>query len=115
MPAQKKKVTTVSLRERKGQGDKIVAVTPMTWPLPVWLTGPCGHCVGGRQSGHGGARLLEHPAGHPRRNGVPQSRRGPRRVVGPPVVDMPFMSYQASVEDGMRSAGRLLKEGGAER
>ena len=30
------------------------------------------------------------------------------------VADMPFLSYQASREDGVRSAGRLLKEGGAE-
>ena len=30
------------------------------------------------------------------------------------VADMPFMSYQASVEDGIRAAGRLLQEGGAE-
>jgi 3-methyl-2-oxobutanoate hydroxymethyltransferase len=30
------------------------------------------------------------------------------------VIDMPFMSYQASIEDGMHSAGRLMKEGGAE-
>jgi len=30
------------------------------------------------------------------------------------VADMPFMSYQASVEDGLRAAGRLLKEGRAE-
>jgi len=30
------------------------------------------------------------------------------------VADMPFMSYQASVEDGLHSAGRLIKEGGAE-
>src|SRR5205814_7357853 len=29
------------------------------------------------------------------------------------VLDMPFMSYQASLEDGMRAAGRLMKEGGA--
>ena len=29
-------------------------------------------------------------------------------------ADMPFMSYQASVEDGMRAAGRLIKDGGAE-
>jgi 3-methyl-2-oxobutanoate hydroxymethyltransferase len=38
--------------------------------------------------------------------------RGVRRahLIG----DMPFMSYQASVEDGMRAAGRLIKEGRAE-
>jgi 3-methyl-2-oxobutanoate hydroxymethyltransferase len=29
------------------------------------------------------------------------------------VGDMPFMSYQASTEDGVRNAGRLIKEGGA--
>jgi len=30
------------------------------------------------------------------------------------VGDLPFMSYQAGPEDAVRSAGRLLKEGGAE-
>jgi 3-methyl-2-oxobutanoate hydroxymethyltransferase len=30
------------------------------------------------------------------------------------VGDMPFMSYQASVADAVRNAGRLVKEGGAE-
>jgi len=30
------------------------------------------------------------------------------------VADMPFMSYQASIDEGMRAAGRLVKEGGAE-
>src|SRR5262245_7701118 len=30
------------------------------------------------------------------------------------VGDMPFMSYQASIEDGLRNAGRLVKEGGVE-
>jgi 3-methyl-2-oxobutanoate hydroxymethyltransferase len=36
--------------------------------------------------------------------------RGNALVVG----DMPFMSYQASIEDGLRNAGRLLQEGGAQ-
>lgn len=30
------------------------------------------------------------------------------------VADLPFMSYQTSIEDALRNAGRLLKEGGAE-
>lgn len=30
------------------------------------------------------------------------------------VVDLPFMSYQASVEDALRSAGRIIKESGAD-
>lgn len=30
------------------------------------------------------------------------------------VADMPFMSFQASVEDALRNAGRLLAEGGAQ-
>jgi 3-methyl-2-oxobutanoate hydroxymethyltransferase len=30
------------------------------------------------------------------------------------VADLPFMSYQASIEDGLRAAGRLIKEGRAE-
>lgn len=30
------------------------------------------------------------------------------------VVDMPFMSYQTSVEDALKNAGRLIKEGNAQ-
>ena len=30
------------------------------------------------------------------------------------VADLPFMSYQTSVEDAMRNAGRLLQEGGCQ-
>lgn len=38
------------------------------------------------------------------------ARGAPNALV---VGDMPFMSYQASLPDGIRNAGRLLKEGGA--
>ncbi|HNJ67062.1 MAG TPA: 3-methyl-2-oxobutanoate hydroxymethyltransferase, partial [Turneriella sp.] len=30
------------------------------------------------------------------------------------VVDLPFMSYQTSVEDALRNAGRIVKETGAD-
>jgi 3-methyl-2-oxobutanoate hydroxymethyltransferase len=39
------------------------------------------------------------------------SRARPSALV---VGDMPFMSYQASVADAVRNAGRMVKEGGAE-
>jgi 3-methyl-2-oxobutanoate hydroxymethyltransferase len=39
------------------------------------------------------------------------ARARPRALL---VGDMPFMSYQAGVADAVRSAGRLVKEGGAE-
>ncbi len=39
------------------------------------------------------------------------ARAGPNALV---VGDMPFMSYQASVADAVRNAGRMVKEGGAE-
>ncbi len=39
------------------------------------------------------------------------SRAKPAAMV---VGDMPFMTYQASVEDAVRNSGRVLKEGGAE-
>ena len=38
-------------------------------------------------------------------------RRGSKKALI--VADMPFMSYQASLEDAVRNAGRFIKEGGA--
>src|SRR5512137_456645 len=113
--AASKKMTSVALRERKGQGDKIVVVTaydvafarladragvdvvlvgdslgmvvqglPNT--LPVTLDEMIYHC-----------RMVARGVQHAH-----------------VVADMPFLSYQASIEDGVRAAGRLLKEGAAE-
>ena len=110
-----KKLTSTALRERKGRGEKIAAVTaydvafarladragvdivlvgdslgmvvqglPNT--LPVTLDEMIYHC-----------RMVARGTQHAQ-----------------VVADMPFLSYQVSIEDGVRAAGRLLKEGAAE-
>ncbi len=115
MAAQGKKITAVSLRERKSQGDKIVAVTAYDVAfarladragVDIVLVGDSlGMVVQGCSSTL--PVTLDEMLYHSRAvaRGVSAAHL---------VVDMPFMSYQASVEDGMRAAGRLLKEGGAE-
>ena len=115
MAAQGKKITAVSLRERKGQGDKIVAVTAYDVAfarladragIDIVLVGDSLGMVVQGQSSTLPVTLDEM---------VYHGRAVARGVASAHVVvDMPFMSYQASAEDGMRAAGRLLKEGGAE-
>ena len=54
-----------------------------------------------------------HAAGHARRDGPSHARRrrGTERALV--VADMPFLTYQVSVAEAVRNAGRLLQEGGA--
>ena len=71
--------------------------------------------AGRRQPRHGRAgRSLDAGRHRSTRSSITRRivSRGVRRAHL--VADMPFMSYQASVEDGMRAAGRLMKEGRAE-
>src|SRR5262249_18703243 len=109
------KVTTATLRARRGSGEKTAVVTAYDVVfarladeagLDVVLVGDSlGMVVQGERS------TLPVTVG----DIVYHARivsRGIRRAQL--VADMPFMSYQASVEDGMRAAGRLVKEGRAE-
>jgi len=64
--------------------------------------------------GDSGSRFL---LGHPETNDttledmISMGRAVARAVQsGPVVVDMPFMSYQTSIEDAVRNAGRIVKE-----
>jgi 3-methyl-2-oxobutanoate hydroxymethyltransferase len=110
------KVTTVSIRARKGvAGEKVVALTAYDVVfarladqagVDVVLVGDSlGMVVQGTSSTL--AVTVDDIVYHTR-----AVARGVARAHL--VADMPFMSYQASVEDGVRAAGRLLKEGGAE-
>src|SRR5450432_2635196 len=112
------KVTAASLRARKGgQGndDRIAVVTAYDVAfarladeagLDVILVGDSvGMVVQGESSTL--PVTLDEMVYHTR-----IVSRGARRAHL--VADLPFMSYQASLEDGLRAAGRLVKEGRAE-
>jgi 3-methyl-2-oxobutanoate hydroxymethyltransferase len=109
------KVTTATIRARKATGEKVAMVTAYDVVfakladdagVDVVLVGDSvGMVMQGERSTV--SVTLDEMVYHTR-----IASRGVRRahLVG----DMPFMSYQASVEDGMRAAGRLMKEGHAE-
>jgi 3-methyl-2-oxobutanoate hydroxymethyltransferase len=109
------KITAATLRARKGTGERIAVLTAYDVVFAgladragidaVLVGDSLGMVVQGERSTL--AVTLDEMVYHCR-----IASRGVTRahLIG----DMPFMSYQASVEDGMRAAGRLIKEGHAE-
>jgi 3-methyl-2-oxobutanoate hydroxymethyltransferase len=108
------KVTIHTLREMKRRGEKITMLTAYDATfarlldesrVDILLVGDSlGMVIQGQQTTL--PVTLDECIYHTR-----AVTRGARRahVVG----DMPFMSYQTSLEDAMRNAGRMMKEGGA--
>jgi 3-methyl-2-oxobutanoate hydroxymethyltransferase len=109
------KITTQHIRQRKGVGEKLAVLTAYDVVfarladragMDIILVGDSlGMVVQGQANTL--AVTLEDMIYHAR-----AVLRGVVRAHV--VVDLPFMSYQVSVEDGLRAAGRLVKEGGAE-
>jgi 3-methyl-2-oxobutanoate hydroxymethyltransferase len=109
------KVTATQLRGRKGSGDKVVMLTAYDVAfarladragVDVVLVGDSlGMVFQGQPTTL--PVTLDEMIYHAR-----AVVRGVARAHV--VVDLPFMSYQASDEDGMRAAGRVLKESGAD-
>jgi len=107
------KVTIHTLRQMKARGDKIAMLTAYDATFARLLDEAgadvllVGDSLGMVIQGHDTTLpvTLDEISYHCR-----AVVRGTRRahVVG----DMPFMSYQASIEQGLTSAGKLMKEGG---
>ncbi len=108
-------VSIHDLRAWKSEGKRFVMLTAYDFPtaqildragVPVLLVGDS---VGRNVLGYSNElpvtmdEMLHH---------VKAVARGVERALI--VGDMPFMSFQASVEDGVRNAGRMIKEGGAQ-
>jgi len=109
------RVTTVTLREMKDRGERISMLTAYDYPiarlldeagLEVILVGDSLAMVGlGYETTL--PVTMEEMLHH-----VRAVSRGVKRALL--VADMPFGSFQASVEEGVRNAGRFLKEAGAQ-
>ena len=109
------RVTTVTLREMKDRGERISMLTAYDYPIArlldeagieVILVGDSLAMVGlGYETTL--PVTMEEMLHH-----VRAVSRGVKRALL--VGDMPFGSFQASVEEGVRNAGRFLKEAGAQ-
>jgi len=107
-------VTIHDLRARKERGERFVMLTAYDYPtaqvldeagIPVLLVGDSlGQVVLGYDSTI--PVTMDEMLHHTR-----AVARGAKNALI--VGDMPFMSYQTSLEEGLRNAGRFLKEGGA--
>jgi 3-methyl-2-oxobutanoate hydroxymethyltransferase len=110
-----KRVSITDLKAMKRRGEKIVMFTAYDYPsarlveeagVPVILVGDS---LGMVVLGYGSTipvtmeEMLHH---------VKAVVRGTKRAHV--IADMPFGSYQASAEEALRNAARLLKEGGAQ-
>jgi 3-methyl-2-oxobutanoate hydroxymethyltransferase len=110
-----KKKTIPDILAMKADGDKITVLTSYDYPLTRIMDG-CGvdiilvgDSVGVVVAGHETTLpvTMDEMLYHTR----VVVRAQPRAVV---VADMPFLSYQVSLDEARRNAGRLIKEGGAE-
>lgn len=105
------KVTTAVIRGMKEKGEKISMLTAYDYPTAFLLDQSgidallVGDSLGMVVLGYGSTlpvtmdEMIHH---------TKSVCRGARRAMV--IGDMPFMSYQASLEDALRNAGRFLKE-----
>lgn len=109
------RVTTATVREMKRKGEKITMLTAYDYPTAVVLDEAgidillVGDSLAMVVLGYDSTLpvTMEEMIHHTK-----AVVRGTKRAMV--VGDMPFMSYQASVADAVRNAGRFLQEGGAQ-
>lgn len=108
-------VTTLTVREMKRRGEKIVMLTAYDFLMAKFLDDAgvevilVGDSLANVVQGQSTTLpvTLDEMIYHAK-----LVRRGVKRALL--VVDMPFLSYQVSIEDAVRNCGRVLKETGAE-
>ncbi len=112
-PTPMRRLTVPKIQEKKG-GEPIVMLTAYTARMAQLLDPHCDLLLVGDSLG---VVMLGHETTVPvTMDDVIRLTqavvRGAKRALV--VADLPFMSYQASVEDAVRNAGRLMQEAGAQ-
>ena len=110
-----KKNTILDLQKMKDSGEKITMLTAYDYPTARMLDESgvdvllIGDSVGNVMMGYENTLpvTIDDMVYHTR--AVAKARK--RALV---VADMPYMSYQVSIEEARRNAGRLIQQGGAE-
>lgn len=109
------KITILDLQRMKDEGGKITMLTSYDYPTARILDA-CGvdillvgDSVGNVILGH--ANTIPVSIGDMIHHTKAVARACKNALV---VIDMPFMSYQTSIEDAKRNAGKMIKESGAE-
>lgn len=110
-----KKITVLDIQKMKDDGRKITMLTAYDYPFARILDSVgvdillIGDSSGSVVAGYENTLpvTMEEMMYHTK-----AVARGRKRALL--VADMPFMSYQVSIPDARRNAGRFLKEGGAE-
>lgn len=109
------KITILDLQRIKDEGKKITMLTAYDYPTARILDA-CGvdillvgDSVGNVILGH--ANTLPVSIGDMIHHTKAVAKASKNSMV---VIDMPFMSYQTSIKDARRNAGRMIKESGAE-
>lgn len=112
-PAARKKVTTLTYRQKKERGEVITMLTAYDYPTALAMDKAgidsilVGDSLGMVVLGYENTLpvTMEEMLHHCR-----AVARGAKTALL--VGDMPFMSYQVSVEEAVRNAGRFLQQGG---
>lgn len=112
--SERKPVTVPELIAKKARGERIAVVTAYDYPTALYADQAgvdailVGDTLGMVVLGHSTTLpvTMEDMIHHVRA----VVRAQPKALV---IADLPFLSYQVSVDEAVRNAGRLLKEGGA--
>ncbi len=113
VPSQRKKVTTLTFRQKKERGEPITMLTAYDYPTAVAMdkAGVDAILVGDSLAMVvlGYENTLSVTMDEMLHHARAVSRGAKSSLL---VGDMPFMSYQVSAEDALRNAGRFLQQAG---